>query len=423
MPNSAQNQNSAGSSPGLKTELIEAYINYRYSFSLTGFDPAFTNEQKLAKITANLQKHYDCIRPDSPEAAAEPVLQEIKITQDFLHGGGLPFFCQRFLLRSLKPELAKFALEPIGMHLAVFPEFNVGQLCFCFAVTADTDQLIYLRHIHGGAPAFLNPMGGGNLSLDDLCAQVVDSCGCGYGDLERDYFIEIKDFLGYQDLETILTKESQRIYGILTGDEGWRFVPESLAADRLKNSWGSREFIRFIAFGNSALFFNLHNSPAAKAYIKRQHEFGTKTYGGVNPYFLVDSKLAGVNHGIMYAQELVMVIKTIANRILHRKSNFTNRGYLRLGTEIRKTKLFRSDLINTLNRVENLGISELGELEHMLLESHRITPLIENIKYLLEMLESDLDLLYQQSTNRLVNVLTVAGLFLAVLGLIFGSAI
>ena len=42
-----------------------------------------------------------------------------------------------------------------------------------------------------------------------------------------------------------------------------------------------------------------------------------------------------------------------------------------------------------------------------------INPLVEKIKYLLELLESELDLLYQTSTNTLVNILTVCGLLLA----------
>ena len=49
----------------------------------------------------------------------------------------------------------------------------------------------------------------------------------------------------------------------------------------------------------------------------------------------------------------------------------------------------------------------------MLLISQQIDPLIEKIKYLLELLESELDLLYQTSTNRMASFLTVLGLVLA----------
>ena len=55
----------------------------------------------------------------------------------------------------------------------------------------------------------------------------------------------------------------------------------------------------------------------------------------------------------------------------------------------------------------------------MLIKGQQIESLIEKIKYLLDLLESELELLYQNSTNRLVNILTIAGLRLTVLGMFF----
>ena len=83
-----------------------------------------------------------------------------------------------------------------------------------------------------------------------------------------------------------------------------------------------------------------------------------------------------------------------------------------------KTKENRGELLATLNKVENLEISEIGEMEKVLLESQQINPIIEKIKYLLDLVESELDLLYQNSTNRLINILTVLGLILSVAGVV-----
>jgi len=55
----------------------------------------------------------------------------------------------------------------------------------------------------------------------------------------------------------------------------------------------------------------------------------------------------------------------------------------------------------------------------VLIKGQQIESLIEKIKYLLELLESELELLYQNSTNRLVNILTIAGLLLTVIGMFF----
>ena len=86
--------------------------------------------------------------------------------------------------------------------------------------------------------------------------------------------------------------------------------------------------------------------------------------------------------------------------------------------DIEKTKEYRGELLATLNKVENLEISEIGEMEKVLLESQQINPIIEKIKYLLDLVESELDLLYQNSTNRLINILTVLGLILSVAGVV-----
>lgn len=84
----------------------------------------------------------------------------------------------------------------------------------------------------------------------------------------------------------------------------------------------------------------------------------------------------------------------------------------------KNTKEYRGELLATLNKVENLEISEIGEMEKVLLESQQINPIIEKIKYLLDLVESELDLLYQNSTNRLINILTVLGLILSVAGVV-----
>ena len=75
-------------------------------------------------------------------------------------------------------------------------------------------------------------------------------------------------------------------------------------------------------------------------------------------------------------------------------------------------------MISTLNRVENIDMTELGELEKVILSSQQITPIIDKIKYLLELLESELDLMYQTRTNTIVNILTIMGLLLTVGGTI-----
>ncbi len=67
-----------------------------------------------------------------------------------------------------------------------------------------------------------------------------------------------------------------------------------------------------------------------------------------------------------------------------------------------------------LEKVEKTEISEIGQLSAMLLESQHIALIVDQVKYLLELLEGDLSLIYSEHNNLLVTVLTVLGLLLAV---------
>ena len=126
--------------------------------------------------------------------------------------------------------------------------------------------------------------------------------------------------------------------------------------------------------------------------------------------------MAGLNHGIIYAVELVMAMKTITHRILEFQASYDKNRTGNVHADIRQTKDYRRELISTLGRVENIDMTELGELEKVILSSQQITPVIEKIKYLLELLESELDLMYQTRTNSIVNLLTIIGLLLTLVG-------
>ena len=109
-------------------------------------------------------------------------------------------------------------------------------------------------------------------------------------------------------------------------------------------------------------------------------------------------------------------MKTIAPRILEFQASFQQSRTGNFRDDIQRTKDYRRELIATLNRVENIDMTELGELEKVILNSQQITPIIDKIKYLLELLESELDLMYQTRTNKIANMLTVLGLLLTIVG-------
>lgn len=396
---------------------IDGNICYHFSFSI--FDEAVglrTDDE--SELRAAIRDAYpDAVFFDETAAASEALFRDLAVGQSFLHGDGLPFGCFRVLLKNYRLTLQDYTVSDSTVFLTVFPESDTVQMCICLSIKdACIDDYVYLRHVQGNG-AKLKNADGRMVSVREIFDEASSCLGRKITDVEETYLLEIKKWSGYENaasLDPIIAAETKPIYGMMTGDEGWRYVPLALARQRMENVWGSRDFIRFISFGANSVFFNFYDSPCAAAYRENRRCFDAAHYGDMNPYFLMDSPVAGVNHGILLSMELVMVIKTTCNLILRRQASYYIGGQSnQMRTEIRKLKAYRGELITTLNKVENLSISEIGELEKVMLTSQQIEPLIEKIKYLLELLESELDLLYQTSTNRLINLLTVAGLVLA----------
>lgn len=397
---------------------ISANISYQFSFSYYKEDRIEHVEIQPEILKQRVRAAFPgCIFEDDEAAADHPFFKELRTAQGFLHGGGLPFKNFRFLFDQyhLKMEEAE-----IGQSLAVmtiFPEVSIAQVQICLNVkNCSKDFLVYMRHVQGNGRKLHND-DGRELSIKDIYKEVSGALGCEITDMEETYLIEVTKFDDYESAADVFEENSQALYGMMCGDEGYRHVPKDLAELRLSsNCWGSREFTKLATFGANTIFVNLNQSRPAIEYRENRRSFDGCFYGDIDPYFLIKSNYAGINHGVIFSTELVMVIKTISSRILSRQSDFYRRSGGLLQQEIRKTKHFRGELITTLKRVENLSISEIGELEQVLLHGQQIEPLIDKIKYLLELLESELDLLYQSSTNRLVNILTIVGLLLSAAG-------
>lgn len=399
---------------------ISANISYQFSFSYYKEDRIEHVEIKPDILKERVRKAFPgCIFEDDAEAENHPFFRDVKTAQGFLHGGGLPFENFRFLFDQYHLKMEEAEIGHSLAFMTIFPEVSIAQVQICLNVkNCSEDFLVYLHHVQGNGRKLHNN-DGRDLTIKDIYNEVSAALGCDITDMEETYLIEVTKFDDYAVAEDVFTEQSQALYGIMTGDEGYRHVPVGLAAERLAtNCWGSRQFTKLVSFGNNIIFVNLNKAAMAIEYRENRRSFDEAFYGDINPYFLIESPYAGVNHGVLFSHELVMVIKTISSRILSRQSALYHKAGGLLQQEIRKTKHFRGELITTLKRVENLSISEIGELEQVLLHGQQIEPLIDKIKYLLELLESELDLLYQSSTNRLVNILTVVGLLLSAAGVI-----
>lgn len=353
--------------------------------------------------------------------AAEGIRQEFQNAENFLHGGKLHFPADRFFVGDLSIALRDIPILNAHAVVSVYREFGVCQVSVCLTV-GDTapDNLVYLHQIQTStAPLFT--INGAPGSIPDLCASLLDRFVPVPATADSTAIIIELNRLGERGRAEDLTDEDCRcLYGILTGDEGWQHVPVALARERATAGWTSRDFVRAIVFGTNFLLLNFNRSDVHRDYLSRQYAFACQYHGALNPYFTMDAHTAGVNHGLFFSVETGMLIKVAAGHLLENKPDLTSIHGLFLQNEIKKNKAYRSMMIKMLNRVEAVNITEMGELDRLIVENLRITQRIESIRYLLELLESDLDLLYDTNTNRMVNVLTILGLILALAQVILG---
>ena len=387
---------------------FDGKISYILYFTLF---PEQESAQRIKTLKEDMLRNYPMAHTEEDD---NEIFRDFKIVQEFLHGGGLPFQCWRLLLCNEPVTMEKAAVHQLQVMFTAFPEINIGKMTFNLQFQdAGTSQMVYLHHCNGNG-AKITFKDGTALSISEMYQQVLKEMNFYGKHGQLAHLIEINRFGDLEDVAVIMQQEKKRMYGIISGDEGWNHIPEELADARIQPDWSSRDFVEFITFGSNFLLLNLIDSPAAKRYRENQVAFGGTYYGGMNPYFALNPEVAGVNHGIIYAVELVMAMKTIAHRILEFQASFQKNRTGNFGEDIRQTKDYRRELISTLNRVENIDMTELGELEKVILNSQQISPIIEKIKYLLELLESELDLMYQTRTNAFVNLLTILGLIVAI---------
>jgi len=378
-------------------------VNFSHGFFYTA-DVLKTEDDFTSAVRAAFPS---AIAYDMQEEMTHPHLIEMQKAERFLHGGGQTYRVLRYLL----PEFACPELRDLSVLLAYFDESDVVSLSFHYASPdVTTDEIIAIRQSGLNRPC---TFGEGTCSLSDLAAEICGKLGISDVPLERSFLCEITRFGDMTDIDVIEAAEAKRLYGFLSGDEGYAFVPEELVRERLTYQWGSRDFMRIYAIDSAFLFLNLLESPSREDYLKRQVEYGTATYGGCNDYFFMESCPLTVNHGIFFSVEFVMMLKALIREVMDHQSDYSRERKESYYRRIRTTRAYRRKIIMVLEKVGNTAITEIGQLSTVLMESQRIAPVVDEVKYLLELLEGDLSLMYSERNNMLVTVLTVLGLVFA----------
>lgn len=220
--------------------------------------------------------------------------------------------------------------------------------------------------------------------------------------------IEIRRFEGIDGVPDDAFHQAWRcpLYGLITMDEGWRFVPEGIAAESLKERWGSRTFLSITPFAYGLLILNLKDSEAHRDYQdwQNRHLWHNEMK---RSYFNRCYTVAGMDHGTFYALENANIMRLLVNRNL--KADPFMAGY-----SASRIIRDRKRMIETISLLSEKNIDELDRLGSMIHEQFRIDKHVESVRERLELAENDTLIKYEVRTNRFMIVLTVIGLFLAI---------
>ncbi len=396
--------------PGPHVPLAAGKLSFMQFYSLKG------------ELDAALHKLEEAEAAQEQSERLQRIQKDFATAEDFLYGNKLHFPARRFFFTGYRVRLGDIPIAASHVVVSVYAESALCQITVCLDIAETTvHNFVYLHQIQCSpfAPFTVN---GEKLAIPGLCERLLEGFGLEKTDREHTcILIELNRLDGRDSYGPLTDDECRCLYGILTGDEGWPHVPAELARARMDNSWTSRDFVKAIAFSSNYLLLNFNRANTYDKYIKWQHGYADHYFGDLNDYFTMDAATAGLNHGVFLSVETGMVIRCTTDRLLMRKPDLTKHPTgLFLRKEIHKNKSFRREMIEILNKVETVNITEIGELDNLVFRSLGTNQKVQSIRSLLELLESDLDLAYQTRTNRMVNLLTFISLGIGVVQVILG---
>lgn len=350
------------------------------------------------------------------------------------------FYCERHHVKSF--SLINEDKPPLQVHvlLTTFPKRNIALLEYCIPVENISDaEFINLKHrfyepptSQGSIQEILSHEEDTIILQDyrgimkDLCHQIIkEICQLTQSIITEDFtpkdtslvelsnppliftheLSEIQD-IGLESnstIEELTQKYSQNLYGLLTSDEGYKFVPTDLALKRLKNHWGSRKFTTSFVFGKSILVINLKNSSFdGQQYMEMQLARKGYTPSRKN-YFKMCPCIAGLDHGTLVCTErsvlLFFELKQAHNRLNSKIESKELQTIIQLHEN-------RQSIIHLLSESQHI-ISEINELFLLICRENRVLEFLDEIKFHLNLKTEDLSFSYQERNDQLIKRLTI----------------
>ena len=364
-------------------------------------------------------------------------IADFKISEDFLLSGNITSEYYRLQLDSFTLEFKSLhksvSLDQetlINTFLTVYPELDVATIIFNIHLKkCSTDDMIFISQCFEGS-RFNFPVGlpqfvvnsKNEYTIDEISKLYVQKISLAVGNNQqlktifKSRCIEIQDVIDsdINDSNEFITKHPQHIYGLLTSDEGWRFVPRNVATEKMALRWRTRNFLYVIPFHRCVLLINFENGLIHNKYKKFQKMLRSKYGYQLEKYFTFKPEIAGLNHGPLLILEIASIhyflLDLELNKIAEEKPK-------KLNELLRK----REDLISAFSKLSWIKIREMGILGQNIHETMLLSNKTDQLYKRLSGIESALNIKYNQRINFWVINLTIIGVVVALSGTYFSS--
>jgi len=214
------------------------------------------------------------------------------------------------------------------------------------------------------------------------------------------------------DTEVWTERNCEVLYGMLVGDEGYRYVSRKLALDRLRaHKWGTRRFMSISAYSQNSIMLNFkHDSDTGQKYMSMEREWSRKKHEQErNIYFTMKPCIAGVDHGLFRVIE--------RNIVIHFENDYISK--VDKSSAIALTKKRRKILL--FLQKTTTAMDEINDLFNTIARASGTADIIDSIKQRLALRSEEKSLRYQFNNNFTILVLTFMSIVLGFLAIASGS--
>lgn len=354
---------------------------------------------------------------------------------------------------------------PIEVFLSIYPDNEIGILFFNIKLLSDNqkdntinaDDIIFIIHsifedrfkIKLNNPDCLKKLGiNGDKrhKMDDIIKKYEDIVCSVFGIKKGNKSIKKRvleicdsgDGLNLIAAEEFLKRYPGQAYGLMVGDEGWSFVPRIFSRSRIKNRWGSRDFVSIIASSYGVVSVNFRNTSHHKAYEDMQSKLKKERGEKVEDNLIHKYSIAGMEHGLFICLEKAIITRLLLNqendKLIEsiKESDSISTEFLDKRFRLRTDGELQNKIINNSKNLsklsseiekisEDLKIWEIEKLYENIYNSMDIDRDLNKIAERLATHMESLSQLYTLMTNKIVSHFNNRGIYIGIASIVIGA--